>query len=124
MIDIDSDVFTFDEEQDMSKETFVVTGDFDPAVVVTALDRASDRFMAIDENGIEHDAAGLDAAFRAGLETPSYVSDPEVTSQGVQLYVDCNGVIPDPMAEGLRRVLREELSAVGVEARVRAVDQQ
>ncbi|HET7303858.1 MAG TPA: hypothetical protein VFJ12_04810 [Segeticoccus sp.] len=124
MIEIDPDVFTYDEDLDYSKETFVVTGDFAPEVVLAALDRVSERFMTVDENGVEHDPSRMDEVYLADLYTPNYVSDPQVTSRGIQVYVDCKGVVPDPMTLTLHRVLREELGAAGVEARIKAVSHQ
>ena len=121
MIEIDADVFTYDEDEDYSKETFVVTGNFAPDVVMDALGRAAERFMAVDENGVEHDPTRLDEVYLSGVYTPNYVSKPEITSRGIRVYVDCKGAIDDEMAQALRRVLREELDATGVDARVSAV---
>lgn len=121
-ITIDPDVFTYQEDLGYSKETFVVTGVEDDQVVVSALTQAGERFMLVDETGVEHaDSSAAEAAFGSGLYTPNYVSDPEVTDAGVQLYLDCKGSIEDPMARTLRRILREELAAAGVRAHVRAV---
>ena len=40
---------------------------------------------------------------------PSYVSDPRVTPEGIEVYVDGGGAMDAPMAATLRRGLREEL---------------
>lgn len=121
-ITIDPDVFTYQEDLGYSKEVFVVVGAEDDQVVVTALTRAGGRFMLVDETGEEHaDSEGAEAALMAGLYTPNYVSEPEITEVGVELYLDCKGSIEDPMARTLRRILREELEAAGVRAHVRAV---
>jgi hypothetical protein len=120
-ITIDPDVFTYQEDLGYSKETFVVTGG-DDVLVVAALTRAGTRFMRVDETGVEHpDNAGAEQALEHDLYTPNYVSDPEVTEAGVEMYLDCKGSIEDPMAETLRKILREELEAAGLHAHVRAV---
>ena len=122
MIQIDPDVFTYQPAMDMSVERFVVRDVADEEAVLAALGRASDRFMAVDTNGVEHASEeSMLAAVDAGADSPSYVSDPEVTPTGVEVYVDCKGVIEDAMANTLRGILREELTAVGYSGRVSAV---
>ena len=122
MIQIDPDVFTYQPAMDMSVERFVVRDVGDEEAVLGALGRASDRFMAVDTNGVEHASEeSMLAAVDAGAGSPSYVSDPEVTSTGVEVYVDCKGVIEDAMADTLRGILRGELTAVGYSGRVSAV---
>ena len=125
MVTIDSDVFAYDDENDYSNESFVVSGSLDAATtyaVLAALSRAGARFMLVDETGVEHPhAEAAEAALRADLYTPNYVSDAEVTASGVEVYVDCKGSIEDPMAETFRRVLREELELVEVDVRVSAL---
>lgn len=122
MIQIDPDVFTYQPATDMSLERFVVRDVDDEAPVLAALRRASDRFMAVDTNGVEHATEeSLLAAVDAGADSPSYVSDPEVTPTGIEVYVDCKGVIEDAMAHTLREILREELTAAGYSGRVSAV---
>ena len=119
---IDADVFTYQEDLGYSHETFVVTGASDNRVVVEALGRAARRFMRVDETGEEHFSdESATAAYVAGLYTPNYVSDPEVTRRGVELYLDCKGAIEDAMAVRLRTILRQELEAAGVHAHVKAV---
>jgi hypothetical protein len=123
VIEIDPDVFIYDDEEDFSKETFVVTGIFSDQIVVDALSSAGDRFMRVDETGVEHpDLVSTEAAGMAGLYTPNYVSEPEVTDAGVQMYLDCKGAIPDPTAHKLRQILKETLERVDVDAHVSAVD--
>ncbi|MBD3784395.1 MAG: hypothetical protein IE926_15840 [Micrococcales bacterium] len=123
MIHIDSDVFTYDAATDMSKENFVVTGVDDSAPVIAALERASERFMRVDSTGTEHASYdSLSAAVVDGLDSPSYVSDPEATDLGVEVYVDCNGVIDDDMARTMRQILTEELTAAGYSGTISAVN--
>jgi len=119
VITIDSDLFDFDDSLGYSLETFVVTGDFDRSAVLDALGRASERFLGVGQDGSED----LDAeeAAAADILVPSYVSDPRVTGQGIEIYVDGGGAMDAPMAATLRRVLREELEPVVAEARVIAV---
>ena len=119
MITIDPVLFDFDDSLGYSLETFVVTGDFDRPTVLSALARASERFLRVGQDGSE----GLDPeqAAAADIFVPSYVSDPRVTEQGIEIYVDGSGAMDAPMAATLRRVLREELEAVAVTARVIAV---
>jgi hypothetical protein len=122
VIQIDPDVFTFQPELDMSNERFVVTGVQDAGPVVAALERASERFMGVDTNGVEHATyESLISAADAGADSPSYVSDPEVTERGVEVYIDCKGVIEDAMGATLRKILTEELAAAGYAGRVSAV---
>ena len=122
MIHIDPDVFTFQEDLDYSKETFVVTGAQGSGAVVKALEKAAGRFMLVDETGVEHpDYQSLESATEAAdLYTPNWVAEPKITDRGVEMYVDCKGSIADPMAEKLREILREELEATGVDGRVSA----
>ena len=119
MITIDPDLFEFDDSLGYSLETFVVTGSFDQQPVLDALARASERFLRVGQDGSE----GLDPeeAAAADISVPSYVSDPRVTEQGVEIYVDGGGAMDPPMAATLRRVLREELEGVVANARVVAV---
>lgn len=122
MIQIDPDVFTFDPAEDMSKETFVVTGMTDVAAVTAALGRATDRFMDVDTNGIEHATEeSMSDAVVAGADSPNDVIGPWPTARGLTVYVDCKGVIPDPMAATMRTILAEELTAAGYAGRVIAV---
>ena len=119
MIVIDPDLFDYDDALGYSLETFVVTGDFDRAVALDALARASERFLRVGHNGAEDLDPG--EAAMAGIFVPSYVSDPRVTEQGIEIYVDGSGAIDPPMAATLRRVLQEELESVLAAARVIAV---
>lgn len=119
MLEIDSDVFTFQPELDLSRETFVVTEVSDSAPILAALQKAAERFMSIDHAGVEHETD--ESLLDGGEDSASDVSDPEVTGDGVQMYVDSKGYIPDPMAATMRAVLTEELAAVGYGGRVRAV---
>ena len=122
VVHIDPDVFTYQPELDMSKETFVVTGVQDDGAVTAALERASERFMSVDTEGVEHlTDDSMNEAVGAGADSPSYVSDPKVTDRGIEVYIDNKGVIPDSMAATLRKVLTEELEAAGYTGRISAV---
>jgi hypothetical protein len=122
VVEIDADVFTYQEELGYSNENFLVSGARDVQSVVTGLEAAGRRFLLVDQTGVEHpDRESAVAAVEAGLFTPNYVADPQVTEVGVEMYVDCKGVIAPPMADKLRQVLREELEAAGIEGRVRAL---
>lgn len=122
MIQIDTDVFTYQPELDMSNERFVVTDVQEAEPVIAALKRASERFMGVDTNGVEHATEeSMQAAVDAGADSPSYVSDPEVTDRGIEVYLDCKGVIEDTMAATLREILVEELSAARYAGTVSAV---
>lgn len=122
MIQIDTDVFTYQPELDMSNERFVVTEVEEAGPVIAALKRASERFMQVDTNGVEHTTEeSMLAAVDAGADSPSYISEPEVTDRGIEVYLDCKGVIEDTMAATLREILIEELSAAGYAGTVSAV---
>ena len=119
---INADVFAYREDLGVSNEVFRVVSDSGEDKVVRALAAAGARFMLVDERGTEYrDEAGLESAAQADLYTPNYVSDPEVTPDGVELYVDCKGSIEEPMAATFRTILREELESAGVKGTVRAV---
>ena len=122
MITVDPDVFAYDEEQYLSNEVAVVSGDLDrdqTAAVMAAIWRAGRRMARVDESGTEHaDDEAAAAAYAEGLVTPNYVSDPRLTEQGVSVYVDCKGEIEDAMAETMRTILVEELEPLGFELRV------
>lgn len=119
---IDPEVFAYDGGRGYSYETLVVTWT-DPGVradrVVRGLRRTGSRLLRVDERGLEHpDAASAQRAYDDGFYTPNYVSDPEPQERGVQLYVDCKGVIPERMVTTFRRILREELERLGHDLRV------
>jgi hypothetical protein len=120
MISIDPDVLTYNDELGFSFETFAVTGNFEPAVVAAALDAAADRFMLVDEAGTMHpDFASMESA--GVISAASYVSDAEVTERGVEVYIDCQGGIEDPVGVALRHALAGVLEDVVSDARVVAV---
>lgn len=119
VITIDPVLFDFNDSLGYSLETFVVTGDFDRPTVLAALARASERFLRVGQDGSED--LDPEEAAAAGIYVPNYVSDPRVTEQGIEIYVDGSGAMDAPMAATLRRVLREELEAVVDTARVIAV---
>lgn len=120
VIIIDPDVFSFLEEEGYSLETFAVTGDIDTAKVAQVLDSAANRFMLVDEQGVVHPT--LESMEAAGaISAASYVSDAEVTDQGVEVYIDCQGSIEDSVAAAFKSILVEVLKPVVAEARVVAV---
>ena len=47
------------------------------------------------------------------LYTPNYVGDPKIVARGIELYVDCKGVIEPPMRAQFLRILDEELRSLG-----------
>ena len=121
-VTFDEGVFACDE--DSPAEYFVVVSKAPDRSVAAAVQRASDRFMLVDELGREHaDGEALDEAFRAhtawDLYTPNYTAVPRVTPSGVEGYVDCKGVIPEAMGETFRRIMREELGMLNVPSLVR-----
>jgi hypothetical protein len=119
VVQIDPLVLSYDEERGQSYESFMVVGG-DTEAVVAALKRAARRFMQVDEQGIEHDAS--DVPMGDWLPAPSYCSDPALVDDGVEVYLDCQGSIEPEPEETLRRVLREELEAAGLDGvEVRAV---
>ncbi len=116
MIVIDEDVYMDNGMHEGANETIVVTGHSDPAQVIQAFERASERMMTIDDEG--HEYADMSRAYVAGAYTPSYVSTPTVTERGIEMYVDAQNRIGSGMRLALRRVLREELERVVTDARV------
>jgi hypothetical protein len=117
MISIDPDVLTYNDEAEFSFETFVVTGDFESTPVAAALDAAADRFMLVDEAGTVHpDFESMEAA--GVISAASYVSDAEITERGVEVYIDCQGGIEDPVGVALRRVLADVLQDIVSDAHV------
>ncbi|HUQ64028.1 MAG TPA: hypothetical protein VM121_09755 [Acidimicrobiales bacterium] len=112
-LDIASDAFVSAEDGWAPHEFVLLSGDFDNGVAVEALRRAGARFMLVDEEGREYPteeslAAGTLEGPRE-LYSPNYVADPKILDNGIELYVDCKGVIPPPMAATFRRIVREEL---------------
>ncbi len=100
-------------------ETALLTGKFDVDVAVAALKRAGARFMLVDESGTEYPTEGdvekAEQLHATGdFYTPNYVAEPKVRDDGIELYVDCKGVIPPPMGATFRRILREELERAGI----------
>ncbi len=107
------DAFSSREDGSAPNEVVVLSGVFDNGVAVESLRRAGARFMLVDEEGTEY---ATDESLYAGtlqggksLYSPNYVADPRIVANGIELYVDCKGVIPPPMAATFRRILREEL---------------
>lgn len=124
MIRIDPDVFTYQENADYCSEVFVVTGTDDTDAVYGALRRVRQRFQYVDNTGAElPDFDAIEEALSSGRYTPNYCSFPQITAPGeVEMYVDCKGEIPDPMADRLRAILREELEAANLAVHVKAAN--
>ncbi|MGH9278997.1 MAG: hypothetical protein ACRD12_12940 [Acidimicrobiales bacterium] len=124
---IASDVFVSREDGTVANEVAVLSGVFDVDVAVTALERAGARFSLVDNRGTEYateaDVEAAEQRYVSGdFYTPNYVAAPKVLDTGIELYVDCKGVIPPPMAATFRRILREELQRAGItDATVRNV---
>jgi len=106
------EVFGFFPDGTGSYESILVQA-ADETRVVDALVQAAGRFMLVTEDGIEQES--YEAVERSGLYSPNYVADPEIRPDGVRLYVDCKGVIEPAMAETFRQILREELTAAGID---------
>lgn len=103
-----------------SYETILLTGSFEPAAGVAALERAGSRLQMVDERGVEY--ATFEEVEEASFDdhyTPNYVSDPEIGPKGIQLYVDGKGSIEEPMRARFLQILREELEDLP-DAHVRA----
>ena len=122
MISIADDVFAEIDEDDerydgygSTNESIMLTGTFDRATADAALRAAGNRFMMVDETGVEHrDAASLESAAERDLYSPNYVSEPERTEHGIELYVDCKGGIDAPIRAAFLRILVEELEGAGL----------
>lgn len=115
-VHIAHDVFATRGGNDSSNEEIIVRGDFNRAAGVAALDRVAQRFMKVDEHGVEHsDISASEPSDGHGnfLYTPNYVSSPEVTAGGMTLYVDCKGYIEPAMRERFLDILRDELAPLG-----------
>lgn len=113
------DVFVSREDGTAPNEVALLSGAFDVGVAVTALRRAGARFMLVDNRGTEYateaDVEAAEKRYTIGdFYTPNYVANPKVLDSGIELYVDCKGVIPPPMAATFRRILREELQRSGI----------
>jgi hypothetical protein len=109
------DVFATSADGEVANQTVLLTGTFGSATAAAALQSAGDRYMLVDETGVEH--ASVEAAQGAldqGLYTPNYVADPLITARGMELYVDTKGWIPEPMRLTFVRILGEELAAAGL----------
>jgi hypothetical protein len=116
---IGPDVFASREDGTAPNEVIVLSGAFEVDVAVAALRRAGDRFMFVDNRGMEYmteaDVEAAEERYATGdFYTPNYVADPKVLDHGIELYVDCKGVIPPPMAATFRKILREELERSGI----------
>lgn len=95
-------------------ERVLVTAD-DPAAAAIALAAAGERFMSVNLRGEEVDLESDDYDdSEEDAYTPNYVSDVDHRSEGVMLYVDCQGYISAEMSATFRRILSEELTEHGV----------
>lgn len=119
MIAVDDEVFGPGpgEPAWYSSETFAVQAADDHSVA-SALVAAGERFFLVGHDGETY--ADADAADLSENCPVHYVSPPEVTEQGVKMYVDFGGsMVEEPMRTTLIAVLVEELTAAGVvDARV------
>ena len=118
-LSIASDVLVSREDGSAPNEVVLLSGAFDTDQAITALERAGARFMLVDDKGTEYptqaDVEKAEQRHVAGdFYTPNYVADPKVVDDGIELYVDCKGVIPPPMGATFRRILREELQRAGI----------
>jgi hypothetical protein len=91
----------------------VVTQDTDKAAA--ALRAASPRLMRVNERGQEVDLEASPDEY-----TPGYVSEVDVTNEGLEIYVDTDGELPKAMADAMLRIVVEELVAANVTAHVTA----
>jgi hypothetical protein len=118
-ISMGSDVLVSRADGSASNEVVLFSGAFDVDVAIAALERAGARFLLVDDRGTEY---ATEAEVEEALQrhepgefyTPNYVADPKVVGNGIELYVDCKGVIPTPMGATFRRILREELRRGGI----------
>lgn len=113
------DVFVSREDGTAPNEVILVSGPFDPDVAVIALRRAGGRFLLVDNRGTEYgteaDVEAAELRLPAGdFYTPNYVAEPKVVDGGIELYVDCKGVIPPAMAATFQKILRAELLRSGI----------
>jgi hypothetical protein len=79
-----------------------------------AVDKASRRFMNIDEDGthVPDDELG------DGRYTPSYVSEPYLSREGVSVYADTGGYLTVAMGRAMLRALAEELGRLAFDTHV------
>ena len=117
-VHIANDVFGWaDAYMTLSNESILVNGTAPPATLIQALNRAADRFMHVDETGVEHGPEVEESPPGDSngdvLYTPNYVSTPTETSSGIRMYVDCKGVIDPRMRARFLEILTEELGIVG-----------
>lgn len=82
----------------------------------SALHTARTRLMQVNELGEEVDLETADLA----LYTPNCVSDVYITAIGPIVSVDTKGELPKAMADGMLRILLDELTGVGISAHVTA----
>lgn len=107
-------------DDDVDTSIVVDAGSGHVEAVRAALEHCCGRWWGIDGAGNYH--GDEDAAFwnaqpdHHGVEwhTVRYISDVVVTSEGVAVDVDCQGLMPAAMRTAYRQVLVEELEAAGI----------
>jgi hypothetical protein len=101
----------------ISPGVMVASDETEPAAA--ALHAAGQRWMFVDEHGVELDE--WQVRFGDAL-TPSWVSDVFLTNRGPALVADTDGELPRPQGEAMLRIVVEELERSGVSAHVTAPD--
>jgi hypothetical protein len=115
-VHIAKDVFAWDDRLSISNESILVNGSASSATLIEALYRAAERLMNVDSEGVEHGSDYEEPLIGANgdeLYTANYVSDPKETRRGIDMYVDCKGVITPPMRVRFFQILTAELGSVG-----------
>ena len=116
-------------DDDVDTSIVVVAGSGHVEAVRAAVERCCRRWWGIDGAGNHHGEG--DPFWSAqpdhdgvGWHTAKYISDVVVTSEGVAVDVDCQGLMPAAMRAAYRQVLVEELEAAGIrDAIVRSRDE-
>ena len=108
-------------DDDVDTSIVVVTAPARRRAAARAVERCRERWRGIDGAGRCHgpDDVGF---WEVQLDnhgpewhTAKYVSDVVVDADGIAIYVDCQGLMPEPMRAAYRDVLVEEWRAAGVE---------
>jgi hypothetical protein len=108
-------------DDDVDTAIVVVTAPDDREAARRAVERCRRRWWGIDGTGRHH--SDDDAEFWGGQggndrperHTAKFVSDVVTESDGIAVYVDCQGWMPAAMQDAYRNVLIEELALAGVE---------
>lgn len=115
-IRFDDNVFAKRAEGYGSNETIKIETS-SPEAAVSALERSGRRFMAVDELGHEHDESTISEVY-GELYFPNWVSPVRRLADGACVYVDCKSEIKPPMRETFICILRDELTAAGIDTAV------